>query len=314
MATLLHRTSGRWRLGLMLSLITAGLWGVLPVALTVALQKLDVYTLTWFRFLFAFGLLFVYLAARRQLPPLQKLRTLNWKLLIAATVGLAGNYLLYLEGLAHTSPAYAQVLIQLAPVLLGLGALVVFKERYTASQWLGLGIFAFGFVLFFNERLLTLVAAPEGYLAGSALIVIAAASWALYALAQKQLLRTLPSAAVMLLLYGGCAILFVPFATPIHLIGQDLFHGSVLIFCALNTLGAYGAFAEALDHWDASRVSAILTLTPVFTLASVWAVSWLWPTLIPAERIGGVGVAGTLLVILGSLALALGQRRPQPAS
>lgn len=64
----LHQSSGRWRLGLALSLLTVLLWGILPIALVVALQKLDVYTVTWFRLLVSFVLLAVYLAARQQLP------------------------------------------------------------------------------------------------------------------------------------------------------------------------------------------------------------------------------------------------------
>src|SRR4028119_1926539 len=100
----LHQTSGRWRLGLALSLVTVFLWGVLPIALAVTLQALDVYTVTWFRFLMAFGLLAVYLATRKQLPELQKLRSASLGLLAIATVFLGLNYLLFLQGLLQTSP------------------------------------------------------------------------------------------------------------------------------------------------------------------------------------------------------------------
>lgn len=42
----LHQASGRWRLGLLLALTTAGFWATLPVALKFTLETLDVYTLT----------------------------------------------------------------------------------------------------------------------------------------------------------------------------------------------------------------------------------------------------------------------------
>ncbi|HEY9300800.1 MAG TPA: DMT family transporter, partial [Phormidium sp.] len=197
----LHHTSGRWRLGLALSLITVFLWGILPIALTVILQELDVYTVTWFRFLGSFTLLAIYLAARQQLPALQKLRSTSLGLLAIAIIFLAINYLLFLQGLVQTSPANAQILIQLAPVLLGLGGLVVFKEHYTLRQWAGVGVLTSGFSLFFHEKLQTLITTPTQYLTGSGLIVIAAATWAVYALAQKQLLDKLPSASIMLIIY-----------------------------------------------------------------------------------------------------------------
>lgn len=49
----LHRTSGRWRLGLLLAASTAAMRATLPVALKVALQAIDPWTLTWFRFVVA---------------------------------------------------------------------------------------------------------------------------------------------------------------------------------------------------------------------------------------------------------------------
>lgn len=304
----LHSSSGRWRLGLGLSLLTVFLWGILPIALTVTLQALDVYTVTWFRFLVAFGLLAVYLAVKQQLP-VSKLRSPSLILLAIATLFLGLNYLLFLQGLAQTSPANAQVLIQLAPVLFGLGAIAVFKERYTLLQWLGLGTLTLGFALFFHEQLQNLITVPNKYLMGSGLLVVAAAAWAIYALAQKQLLQKLPSSNIMLIIYGGCALIFTPVATPQTILSLKPLHLGMLVFCGLNTLVAYGAFAEALDHWEASRVSAVLALTPICTLVSVWAVSSLMPNLIAPERLTVLGVMGAILVVFGSMAIALGKNR-----
>ncbi len=301
----LHQTSGRWQLGLALSLVTIFLWGILPIALAVTLQALDVYTVTWFRFMMAFGLLAVYLAARKQLPTWQKLREASLGMLAIATVFLGLNYLLFLQGLAQTSPTTSEVIIQLAPVLLGFGGIAVFKERYTLYQWLGLGILTLGLVLFFHEQLKTVLTAQATYLLGNAILVIAAIAWAIYALVQKQLLRQLPSASIMLVIYGGCTILLSPFATPQRLLTLSPLHLGMLLFCGLNTLMAYGAFAEALEHWEASRVSAVIALAPLVTLVAVWVVSWLTPTLIAPEHLTVLGVLGAILVVAGSMAIAL---------
>ncbi|WP_250121677.1 DMT family transporter [Chroococcidiopsis sp. CCMEE 29] len=305
----LHSSSGRWRLGLALSLLTVFLWGILPIALMVVLQDLDVYTLTWFRFLVAFGLLAVYLAVRQQLPKLQQLRLPSLGLLAIATIFLGLNYLLFLQGLAQTSPSNAQVLIQLAPVMFGLGAIAVFKERYTLRQWTGMSVLTLGFALFFHEQLRTLITAPSKYLLGSSLLVLAAAMWAVYALAQKQLLQRLPSSSIMLMIYGGCALVFTPVATPQTILSLSPLHLGMLLFCGLNTLVAYGAFAEALDHWEASRVSAVLAATPIFTVLSVWGVSSIMPNLIAPERLTVLGILGAVLVVSGSIAIALGRAR-----
>jgi len=304
----LHQTSGRWRLGLALSLVTVFLWGVLPIALAVTLQALDVYTVTWFRFLMAFGLLAVYLATRKQLPELQKLRSASLGLLAIATVFLGLNYLLFLQGLLQTSPTTSEVVIQLAPILLSLGALVIFKERYTLPQWIGLGVLTLGFALYFHEQLKTILTAQATYLVGNGLLVLGAATWAIYALAQKQLLQKLPSSTIMLVIYGGCVLLFSPFAKPQMLLSLSPLHLGMLLFCGFNTLIAYGAFAEALDHWEASRVSAVLALAPLVTLVSVWAVSWLTPNLIASEHLTLLGLFGAILVVAGSVAIATGKK------
>lgn len=303
----LHHSSGRWRLGLSLALVTASLWGVLPIALKVALQAADVYTVTWFRFLVSFGLLSLYLAVRGQLPNWQKLRSARLELLVTATLFLAMNYLLYLMGLHFTSPTNSQVVIQLAPVFFGLGALTIFKERYTFRQWLGLGALSLGMTLFFHDQLEALAIAPTRYLLGSGLLVLAALVWAVYALAQKQLLQQLPSPVIMWVIYGGSTLLFTPAASPQQLFTLTPLQWGMLLFAAFNTFVAYGAFAEALDHWEASRVSAVLSLTPIVTLTSVALVSFLYPTWIDAEHLTAIGLIGAVMVVAGSLSIALGR-------
>jgi drug/metabolite transporter (DMT)-like permease len=305
---LLHQSSGKWRLGLALSLLTVLLWGILPIALKVTLQGLDPYTVTWFRFLMSFGLLGVYLATRKQLPSGEKLRSIPFRLLGIASVFLALNYILYLIGLSYTNPANAQVLIQLAPVLMGLGGIYIFKERYTLIQWTGLGVLTLGFALFFNEQLKTLITAQGTYLFGSFLIIIAAIVWAVYGLAQKQLLQQLTSGNVMLLIYGICAMLFAPFAHPQAILNLTPLQLAMLIFCGLNTVIAYGAFAESLEHWEASRVSAVLSATPIVTLISVWMVASLFPSWIVTNNLTILGVFGSILVVVGSMTIALGKK------
>ncbi len=281
---------------------------MLPIALAVTLQKLDVYTVTWFRFLLSFVLLLGYSGIRGKLPTRENLRSTSWQLLVIAIIFLAANYILFLQGLALTSPANAEVIIQLAPLLMGFGSLILFRERYTLRQWVGVGVLTLGLVLFFHEKLTLIVTAPANYLLGSGLVVLGAVAWAVYALAQKQLLQTLSSANIMLIIYGGCAFLFSFFATPKNIYTLNNLEWGMLVFCALNTLIAYGAFAESLQHWEASRVSAVIATAPIVTLISVDVVSVIAPTLIAPEHLTAVAIAGAVMVVIGSIAIALGKQ------
>jgi drug/metabolite transporter (DMT)-like permease len=173
-------------------------------------------------------------------------------------------------------------------------------------QWLSFAVLISGLGLFFASQVAALVRDLDRYLLGNAIMVGAAATWAVYGLAQKQLLHLLPSQAIMLCIYVGCTALFTPLATPAAILLLDGVQLAVLAYCALNTAVAYGAFAEALQHWEASRVSAVLALTPLATLASVELVELWWPSLeLQPRPLSWTSLAGAGLVVLGSLATSL---------
>lgn len=305
----LHTASGRWQIGLVLALVTAACWATLPVALKLVLGGLDPYTLTWFRFVFATLGLGAWIAWRGGFGQFRGLTKRIWGLLALAALMLIGNYLFYLLGLHYTSPGNAQLLIQLAPLLMALGGIFVFGERFAAGQWLGLVAVSLGLLLFFRDQLGAFAGGAD-YLLGAGLIVIAAVVWAIYALAQKQLLVRLDSKLVLWFIYAVASVLLLPLATPAALAPLSAGQWAALLYCALNTLIAYGAFAEALVHWQASRVSAVLALTPLLTFLSVLGAHALWPQWIAVERLSWIGLAGALLVVTGSaLSSLLGNRR-----
>jgi drug/metabolite transporter (DMT)-like permease len=305
----LHQASGRWQLGLLLALCTTACWSTLPVVLKLTLEQVDPYTLTWFRFLVAFVLMLGWLRARNGLSALRGLTGRHRLLLLVAALGLIGNYVFYLLGVQHTSPANAQLLIQLAPLLMAVGGIVVFGERFNTGQWLGLTVIVGGLSLFFADRLGHDTLPAGRYLWGSALVIVAGIVWAAYALAQKQLLLRLSSPLILCVIYGVATLLLWPLATPSALLEIDALHWALLIYAALNTLAAYGCFAEALAHWEASRVSAIIATTPLLCIVTVEVVHALWPQAISPEALGTLGWTGAGLVVAGStLASLLGQR------
>jgi drug/metabolite transporter (DMT)-like permease len=305
----LHQASGRWKLGLLLALVTAACWSTLPVALKITLQTLDPYTLTWFRFVIAAGVMLAWLAARHGLGGFATLSRRHWLLLGLAAVLLIGNYLFYLLGVQHTTPGNAQLIIQLAPLLMALGGIFVFRESYRPGQWLGLGIISLGLGLFFRDQSAHSLLGSRQYALGSALVVIAAVVWAAYALIQKQLLTRLSSPAILLFIYILASVLLLPLAQPTHLLHLDARTWWLLAYCALNTLVAYGAFAEALVHWQASRVSTILAATPLMSLAVIAMVHAIWPMTVAPERVSMLGYVGAILVVAGSaMSSLLGER------
>jgi drug/metabolite transporter (DMT)-like permease len=302
----MHVSSGRWLYGLSLALVTAVLWGILPVKLKQVLQVMDPVTVTWFRLLVSGSLLFIWLASVGRLPSFKVLGRKGKGLVALAVCGLVGNYVLYLIGLKMLSPGTTQLVIQMGPVLLLISSIFLFKERFSLGQGIGLLILLIGFGLFFNQRLIELLTSLGDYTAGILTVLLASAVWAFYGLSQKQLLTVWNSLQVMMVIYLFCALLVTPWAHPMEALQLSPLQGWLLLACCLNTLVAYGAFAEALAHWEASRVSATLAITPLVTFACVATAAWLWPEYVQAEDINGLGYSGAVLVVLGSALTALG--------
>lgn len=304
----MHRTSGRWKIGLALALITAAFWGVLPIGLKLLLNGMDAWTITWYRFAVSALILGLALAATRRLPAVSSLTRRDWLLLGVALLGLVANYLLYLVALRHVTPTVNQTVIQLSPMFLLLGGLIVFREHFSHWQRLGFVALVLGLVLFFNRRLPELVDWSAGLGLGVMLLVAAAVVWAIYGLVQKQLLKRMSSQQILLVLYIGAVLLLLPLSSLDDIRNLDRLEAWMLAFCCANTLIGYGAFAEALEHWEISRVGAVLALAPLFTLGGMWLVERLWPGVLEPEGLNAHSIIGALLVVSGSALCALGAR------
>ena len=305
----LHVSTGRWQLGLCLSFIAAFFWGILPIILKTLLDKVDVYTLGCSRFLVAGIMLFILAAGRKRLPAMSKLRGPVLALLAVAIIMLGGNYVLYLAGLIQLSPSVATVVIQLGPIFMLLGGLIVFKENFSPRQWLGFGILIFGLALFFNDRLAMLLSSLNNYTVGVLLIVLAGLFWAIYTMAQKQLLRTFASETIVLIVFCVGGLLLLPFADLTQVIQLKLVPFLLLILCGFNTFAAYRCLAEALNHWEASRISMVLAITPLITIVSTKCCAVMFPDYVRVEQLNILSILGALLVVAGSVLCAFSRAK-----
>ena len=262
--------STNWKLGLSFSLVTAIMWGGLPIALKVVLGDMDSITVTWYRFSVSAVIALLWYGHRSGDAIKRLLSPPLWPLTLLAVVCLLANYILYLMGLDHTTAEAAQILIQVAPLLLLVGSVWLFKESFSAPQWLGVAGFILGLLLFFHHRLRTLASLDESYLLGLLFVLLAAVTWAGYGLAQKQLLKQVSANELLLLLYVAGSLCFWPAASPGQIQQLDGFGLIMLAFAGLNTIIAYSSLGFAMTHWEASRVSAVITVAPLLTLFFVF--------------------------------------------
>ncbi len=300
---------GNWKLGLFYSGVTTIAWGLLPIALKVMMGWMDAYTIVWYRFVAAALIVGAWLAWNGELPSLSRLGAGARMILLLATAGLIGNYVFYMLGLTYVSPGTSQVLIQTAPVFLLLGGVFVFRERFSGRQWLGLIILIAGMGLFFHDRLAEMTRLEGDLSSGAAMILTASVTWAAYALAQKYLLRHLTAQGILLFIYVASSVVLMPSAEPGAILDLGAWPLAVLAFCSLNTVVAYGSFAEAMRHWEASRISAVIALSPLLTILFAQLFDALPTGYRSEETIDAISLGGAILVLSGSAVCALGGSR-----
>lgn len=296
-------------IGLCLALTTAICWGALPIAMKQVLVVMEPYTVVWYRFLIAsVGLGFI-LFTRRQLPPLRVFRHRRWWiLLLIATCGLLGNFVLFSSSLQFLSPTTSQVIGQLSPVGMMFASVLILKEKMRGTQIIGAMLLLCGMLLFFNASLIEILTRLTDYTLGVLLGMCAAMVWVSYGVAQKVLLRRLTSQQILLLLYILCVLFITPWARPDVIFQLSGWQLVCLLFCGANTLIGYGALAEAMARWQAAQVSAIITLTPLFTLFFSELLALLWPHFFAPPPLNLIGYIGAFVVVSGAMFSAIGHR------
>lgn len=294
-------------LGFGLSLLTAVLWGVLPVFLTITLQEMDSVTITFYRFASAAAVVFMLLAFNKGLPKFSHQPKFSLLLVLVATIALSVNYVANVMSLNFIRPENVQTLMQIAPFMLMLGGVYFYKEKMVLQEWAGAALLFIGLILFFNENLLTMLTQISDEAWGNLLVMIAALTWAGYALMQKRLLRHFTAKQLTLLIYVIGAILLLPFSHLPNIFSLNTLQIYSLVFCCLNTLFAYGAFTEALAIWHAAKVSAVIASAPIFTFLTMEIAVDIWPQYFEVTSLGWLSYLGAAIVVCGSIIAALGK-------
>ena len=291
-----------FKLGFVFAFTAIFFWGMLPVALKLSAAFIDPVSLTWFRFVVAFviSLAIQYLTAR--LVQFKALAAKDWMLLTFAAGFSMTNYITFVYCLDYLAPGPAQLNFQTAPFFLAFGGVLFFKERLNTFQMTCFATLALGMMLFFHPYLDFSNQQSKQVWVGVLLVQFSALSWTCYALLQKTLIKKLSPGNVLLYIYGAGLVLMLPFSDLSVFVKMDSTQWIITLFCAINTLIAYGSFGQAMMHWPTAQVGATIALTPIFSFtitALVVALNW-WPEVIVSNEISLLGIIG-ILVVIGSV-------------
>jgi drug/metabolite transporter (DMT)-like permease len=282
--------------GILFSIVTALLWGVLPIFLKICLQGFHAGTISWFRFLFAFLILFVILQWKAH-KPLDILRKPPWMGILGGAC-LSANYYWVTMGVGLSGPSNMAVLIQTASVFLVLAGVYVFHERLTFRQILGILIAGSGLVLFFHDQQSRIQKTGDYYYADF-LIIIAGMVWVGYMVSQKFLSRQYGAQSLNLLVYAVAVLTLIGGVDWIDFISAGLTAWLSLIFCGINTLLAYAALAEAVKYIPLALISVIISLNPLITLLGMKILPEIGFAGLQPDLIGGLGYWGGVIAVTG---------------
>ncbi len=285
--------------GIFFAILTAVMWGILAIALKVAVDIVDPATIVWLRFLIAFSCLLVYQLYRS--PSELKLLAKPPFILILAAVSLAWNYMGFMLGVKYAGPSNTQIIIQLGPVALVLAGIIFFKEKITRQQIIGFALASLGMIIFYQHQLTELAGMEKEFSLGVLLTITGALAWTIYAVFQKKLVMRFPATILNLFIFGLATIIYWPF---IHLDSVANLHWGywiLLVFLGLNTLISYGSLNLALRHTSTSTVSIILILNPVITLGFMALFTSMKVSWIEGEKFTWLSIAGAMIVLAGAI-------------
>lgn len=217
-----------------------------------------------------------------------------WLLALGAGVFFALDLGLWNTSLFLTNVANATLFANDAPVLVGLGALLLFRERLSGRYWLGLALALCGMGIIVGTDTLT----HSSVGAGDVLALSAGVVYACYLLATQRIrahMDTLSSLFIPSL--TGVAVLLA-FNLAAHRALWGFSGGSFLALLALGLISqlvGWLAINYALGHLPAAVVSVTLLGQPVLT--AIFAVPILGEALSSNQILGGiVALAGIYLV------------------
>jgi len=299
-----------FQLGLFFISTAVIFWGLLPVAIKLSVPFVDAITLTWIRFLVAFIFSFIVQLSFGQLIAFKKLSSIDWLKLLAAGLFLIVNYVTFVWCLDYLEPGAAQLNFQTAPFYLAIGGLVLFREKVSFMQSVFFATLALGLLMFFHRNL-TPGSLDEQIVWGILLVQLSSFCWCVYALLQKSLHKKLSPANILLFIFALGVVVMMPKSNLTVIPTFNPEQWLIVLFCSLNTIVAYGCFAQSMKYWPTVQVSAMIALTPIAsfgtTIVSV-SMEW-WPDIISHTPLDWLSTTGIFVVVISAASVQLVSRK-----
>ena len=277
------------------------LFATLPVVVKVVLRDLSSPALALLRVTGAAALFFILQST------LVRERVHSWRdyglLALYSLFGVIANQLLYITALTMTTATAAQTLVAAGPAMTLLVAILLGKETATRAKWIGIALAGSGALMLVGAGV------GEGSVAGNLLALCNVASYSVYLVISRGLLKRYHALTVItwVFAFGVVGMLpwgLLPVVREVGSMGADTWVALAYIVVG-PTVAAYYLNLWASRRVEASLVSTFVYLQPVMT--ALLAVPLLH------ERISWTMIPAMALIFAGvSVAIRAGRTRRSP--
>jgi drug/metabolite transporter (DMT)-like permease len=277
------------------------LFATLPVAVKVALRDLSSPALALLRVSGAAALFFVLQMT------ITRERVRSWRdyglLALYSLFGVIANQLLYITALTMTTATAAQTLVAAGPAMTLLVAILLGKETATRAKWLGIALAGSGALLLVG------VGVGEGSAAGNLLALCNVASYSVYLVISRGLLKRYNALTVITWVFGFGVLGMLPWGLVPVMREAGGIRLATWLAMAYIVVGPTVA-AYYLNLWASRRVEASLVSTFVYLQPAMTA---LLAVPLLHERISWTMLPAVALIFAGvTVAIRAGRTRRSP--
>lgn len=217
------------------------------------------------------------------------------RLLLLGFTGVFCYNICFFNGLKYIEAGRASLIIALNPMAITVGAVLLFGERLSPLQYLGLFISLIGAIFVIsNGDISVLLSGGFGF--GEAAIVGCVLSWASYSIIGRSVLTDMsPLSAVFYSALFGAIMLFLVTLkdfTLLAMTGYSLDAWLSLLFLGIfGTAIGFSLYYHAIRTIGSARSGVFINLVPLFSILLAW--------LILDESIKGSVLAGGIILLFG---------------
>lgn len=287
------------RLYLTLTVLMA-FWGYAFVAIKFLLKELKPLELTVLRFLvvlISICLFMIYEISRRRFPP--RIHGSDaLKLLLLGFTGVVCYHMALNFGEMHAPASVASIIVFTSPIFTAIFASFMLKERLDAKKMLGIAVAIIGSAVILLAQESNGANLNSRAILGSLIVFISPVSWAIYTIYGRKIGGSLKGInrlyfSLYTMLFGSLfLLLFFRASTVSALLGLSPFNlFNLFVLSVLSSFLGYIIWVQALEHLEATKLSAFLYLIPVYTLVFSY--------LLLGERLTFVSFLGAAAIFFG---------------